>query len=61
MILCSDGLSDVITEEEIYGIMSKQFISTEDKGKFLIEMAVGRKIGAGDNVTLIIIEGDYVW
>lgn len=56
LLLCSDGLSDVLDLEEIQDILSKQFIKTEDKGKFLVEMAVERKPDAGDNITLIIIE-----
>lgn len=55
--ICSDGLSDVIEREEIFDMMSKKFISTEDKGKFLVEMAVERKCDCGDNITLILIEG----
>jgi protein phosphatase len=57
ILLCTDGLSDVVAEDEILDMMSKKFISTEDKGRFLVEMAVERKINTGDNVTLIIIEG----
>lgn len=56
LLLCSDGLSDVLDLEEIQDMLSKQFIKTEDKGKFLVEMAVERKPDAGDNITLIIIE-----
>ena len=56
LLLCSDGLSDVLELEEIQDMLSKQFIKTEDKGKFLVEMAVERKPDAGDNITLIIIE-----
>lgn len=56
LLLCSDGLSDVLELEEIQDMLSKQFIKTEDKGKFLVEMAVERKQDAGDNITLIIIE-----
>ncbi len=57
ILLCSDGLTDVVDPEEIQDMLSKKFIKTEDKGRFLVEMAVERKQGAGDNVTLIIIEG----
>lgn len=56
LLLCSDGLSDVLDLEEIQDMLSKQFIKTEDKGKFLVEMAAERKTDAGDNITLIIIE-----
>lgn len=37
-------------------MLSKQFIKTEDKGKFLVGMAVERRQDTGDNITLIIIE-----
>ena len=56
LLLCSDGLSDALTLEEIQELLSKQFIKTEDKGKLLVEMAVERNPGAGDNITLIIVE-----
>lgn len=56
LLLCSDGLSDVLDLNEIQDMLSKQFIKTEDKGKFLVEMAAERKPDAGDNITLIIIE-----
>ena len=55
-LLCSDGLSDVLDLNEIQDMLSKQYIKTEDKGKFLVEMAVEKKPDAGDNITLIIIE-----
>ena len=56
LLLCSDGLSDVLDLEEIQDMLSKQFLTTEDKGEFLVGMAVERKQGRGDNITLIIIE-----
>lgn len=56
LLLCSDGLSDVLDMEEIQDMLSKQNIKTEDKGKFLVEMAVEKKPDAGDNITLILIE-----
>ena len=56
LLLCSDGLSDVLELEEIQDMLSKQFIKTEDKGKFLVGMAVERSQDTGDNITLIIIE-----
>ena len=56
LLLCSDGLSDVLELEEIQDMLSKQFIKTEDKGKFLVGMAVERRQDTGDNITLIIIE-----
>lgn len=56
LLICSDGLSDVIEIDEIQDMLSKKYISTIDKGKFLVEMAVERKIDAGDNITLLLVE-----
>lgn len=56
LFLCSDGFSDVLSPEEMQDVLSKRFIVTEDKGKLLVEMAVEKNPGAGDNITLIIIE-----
>ena len=56
LLLCSDGLSDVLALEEIQEILSKKYIETEDKGKLLVEMAVERNPGTGDNITLVMIE-----
>lgn len=56
LLLCSDGLSDVLDLKEIQDILSMRDVKTLDKGKILVEMAVGRKQGTGDNITLILIE-----
>lgn len=56
ILLCSDGLSDVMTNDEILEIMEKKYITTEDKGKFLVEIAAEKNKDMGDNITLIIIE-----
>ena len=56
LLLCSDGLSDVIEMEEIQDMLSKKFISTQDKGILLVKMAAERKPDAGDNITVIILE-----
>lgn len=56
LLLCSDGLTDALSNEEILEIMNKQYISTLDKGKFLVEIAVEKNKDVGDNITLIIIE-----
>ena len=56
LLLCSDGLSDVLKSEEMQDILSKECISTEEKGKFMLELALERKPGMGDNITLMIVE-----
>lgn len=56
LILCTDGLTDVISMDEICDFMSKEHLLTEDKARFLVEMAVERNRGYGDNITLMIVE-----
>lgn len=56
LILCTDGLTDVVSMDEICDFMSKEHLLTEDKARFLVEMAVERNRGYGDNITLMIVE-----
>lgn len=55
LVLCSDGLTDALSDEEIATILSKDG-SVEYKGHLLIDCALERNIGHGDNITLILIE-----
>jgi len=52
LLLCTDGLSDMLTEIEIANIMLGQDIA--EVGDALIEKALGN--GGRDNVTLVLIE-----
>lgn len=52
-IMCSDGLSDMVTDDEIFEIVSKH-IPTEDKVESLIQRANDN--GGKDNIAVIIIE-----
>jgi PPM family protein phosphatase len=53
LLLCSDGLSNKVTEDEMRHILDDK-ISIEEKGKTLIQMANDN--GGEDNITLVIIE-----
>ena len=55
LMLCSDGLTDALNNEEIANILSKDG-NIEYKGHLLIDQALERNIGHGDNITLILIE-----
>ena len=55
LLLCSDGLSDVINENEMAETLSKNE-PLECKGRALVQKALGRNVGHGDNITLILIE-----
>ncbi len=52
-IMCSDGLSDMLTNDEILEIATKD-ISTEDKVESLIKRANDN--GGKDNIAVIVIE-----
>ncbi len=52
-IMCSDGLSDMLTDDEIFKIASKD-IPTEDKVNYLIQKANDN--GGKDNIAVVVIE-----
>ncbi len=52
LLLCSDGLTDLVTDEEIRAIF--QQVSLEEAGRQLIDLANER--GGHDNITLIAIK-----
>ena len=52
-LLCSDGLSDLLNQEEIEDILNKS-LSIEEKVRFLI--AAAKHKGGYDNVTVVLIE-----
>ena len=56
LLLCSDGVSDALEPDEIQDILSKEYISIEDKSKFLVEVALDKNPSYGDNITLLILE-----
>ena len=55
LLLCTDGLSDVMSDEEMAEILSVR-ASLKDKASKLVMEAVSRDLGYGDNTTVILIE-----
>lgn len=55
LLLCSDGLTDVVTDAEIQNVLSKE-TSLKNKREELLGMALARNIGCGDNITMILIQ-----
>ena len=53
LLLCSDGLSDKLTEDQIKEILENEN-NIEEKAQILIDMANDH--GGEDNITLVIIE-----
>lgn len=55
MILCTDGLSDHVTKEE----MLKAHLNEPDKKKFVEKMVnLAKERGSQDNISLLIFKGD---
>ena len=52
-LLCSDGLTDLITSKQIIGIL-EQAVSLEEKTQALINAA--NEAGGKDNVTVVLVE-----
>lgn len=53
-IMCSDGLSDMLTDDEIFKLASKKSVPTQEKVENLIQEANNN--GGRDNIAVIIIE-----
>ena len=51
MLLCSDGLTNVVPEDEITAVLSDS-ASSEAACRDLMELALSR--GAPDNVTIVV-------
>ncbi len=56
VLLCSDGLTNMIEETEIFHIVNRKKETTKEKVLHLIELA--NKNGGRDNISVILIEPD---
>lgn len=54
VLLCSDGLTDKLTDEEIFDILTKHDFSLKEAGEELILVANQR--GGEDNISLILLK-----
>ena len=52
LLLCSDGLSNMVTDEEIFELICRE--DGEDKAKRLIDKANAN--GGRDNIAVIVVE-----
>lgn len=53
VLMCTDGLTNMVTDEEISRVLSKQ-ISPKEQAKTLVQKALDA--GGADNVTVIVID-----
>lgn len=56
ILLCTDGLTDVLSDDEIESVLGSTNIDVNRKSQILIDLALKRRLNAGDNITLILIE-----
>lgn len=54
-VLCTDGITDVLSDAEIASILATGH-SLKEKGENMIQTAVGRNVGYGDNMSIVMIE-----
>jgi serine/threonine protein phosphatase PrpC len=57
LLLCSDGLTDLVTSGEITSILSEK-LSLKDKGQLLIDAA--NHLGGKDNITVVLVHNNKV-
>lgn len=55
LLLCSDGLTDMVDTEEITGILTKN-IALKEKGRQLIDAA--NRNGGRDNITIVLVHNN---
>ena len=57
IMLCSDGLSNMVDNKDIYEIL-KRDITLEEKGRILV--ATANENGGVDNISVVLIEPDEI-
>jgi len=55
LLLATDGLTDALSDEEICKVLIDEKYDLKTCGCKLIENAISRNIGFGDNITLILM------
>lgn len=54
ILICSDGLTNYVSEPHIEKVLNKATLSNEQKANILIELA--NRAGGGDNISVILVE-----
>lgn len=54
LLLCSDGLTNMVSENEIVGAIMNEELELEDKADHLIQLALNG--GGDDNITVVLIQ-----
>lgn len=56
MVLCSDGLSEVVTDEQLAGVLAAE-ADPEDASRKLLALALAA--GGRDNITVVVVRFDH--
>lgn len=55
-LLCSDGLTDYLTDEELQDILLEQETDLQQKARKMVDVALER--GGRDNITVLLLDGE---
>ncbi len=56
VMLCSDGITKTLSDEQIHGIITSDIVSMEDKAKTLVNAAVTGNTHSQDNTSVAILQ-----
>lgn len=56
ILLCTDGLTDVLSDEEIEDVLNSSDTDIKNKSQFLVELTMERCLNRGDNITLVLMK-----
>ncbi len=56
IMLCSDGITKTLSDEQIHGIITSEIVSMEDKAKTLVNAAITGNTHSQDNTSVAILQ-----
>lgn len=56
VMLCSDGITKTLSDDQIYGIIASEIVSMEDKAKTLVNAAITGNTHSQDNTSVAILQ-----
>lgn len=56
VMLCSDGITKTLSDDQIHGIISSEIVSMEDKAKTLVNAAITGNTHSQDNTSVAILQ-----
>ena len=56
VMLCSDGITKTLSDEQIHSIITSDIVSMEDKAKTLVNAAITGNTHSQDNTSVAILQ-----